>query len=288
MKVLLFGGSGQLGFEILKRGYDLNFDIVAPVISEIDVSEKEQVRYLASQVKPEVILNCAAYTAVDKAEEEKEEAYRINSNGASNVAEVAAELGSYLIHISTDYVFNGTQTAPIKEDAPTEPLNVYGASKLAGEQQVKKYANTLIVRTSSLHGQRGINFVHTMLRLFREQDVIKVVDDQWMSPTWAGWLSEVVLDLCRIRYTGTLHATGSGVISWYDFALAVFKFAKNGLEGRDHVRIEPIKSAQLSRPARRPVYSALDCSLLTKVLGREPISWEKGLKEHLKELDLSV
>lgn len=160
MKILLFGGSGQLGYEINTRADDLNFQVVSPVTSEVNISEGEQVLALAKKLTPSVIINCAAYTAVDKAEEEREKAHLINCVGAENVANAALVIGARMIHLSTDYVFNGEFSAPISEDVQTDPINVYGETKLAGEQKIAQILGprVLVVRTSSLHGQRGGEF----------------------------------------------------------------------------------------------------------------------------------
>ncbi len=292
MKILLFGGSGQLGFEILKRARALHFEVIAPVISELDITDREQVGFLCAKVRPDIVLNCAAYTAVDKAEEERSEAFRINADAAANVAQAAREAGAQLFHVSTDYVFSGTGSQPLKEGDSTGPINVYGESKLAGEVRVREIMGegALVVRTSSLHGQHGVNFVHTMVKLMLERDVVKVVDDQFMSPTWAGWLAESMLDLCRLdksqmasKAGGLVHASGAGVCSWYDFAQEI-----RGLIA-PHVtvkaRLEPISAAEFTRPARRPRYSAFDCGRLAMLLGRPPLGWRDGLRHHLAEIN---
>ena len=286
MKILLFGGSGQLGYEIMLRCRDLNFEVLSPVQSEVDITEKEQVVRLAEVSKPSILLNCAAYTAVDKAEEEPEAAFRINKDGARNVALAAKACGARLIHISTDYVYEGSGRTPIVETAPTGPLNVYGESKLAGEREVFDCLGrrALVVRTSSLHGQRGQNFVHTMLKLFREREAVQVVDDQFMSPTWAGWLAETLLDLCRIECDGVLHACGSGVCSWHEFASAIYQDSSAVL-GKS-VRVERTTAAAFPRPARRPTYSAMSTTKLSGLLGRAPISWREGLRRHLAEIKM--
>jgi len=286
VKILLLGGSGQLGFEIQKRAHDLNFDLISPVLSELDIGDVDQLLFLARRIKPTLILNCAAYTNVDGAEAHREEAFRVNSTGARNSAIAAKETGCRLIHISTDYVFDGTATSPIAETALAAPINVYGESKLGGEQAVLEVLGPkgLVVRTSSLHGQKGVNFVHTMIELFKTRDVVKVVSDQTMSPTWAGWLAEVLLDLGRIEYGGVVHACGQGAVSWLGFAQEILTQVKPKINTR--VKLEPISAQEFARPARRPAYSVLDCASLTKVLGRKPITWQVGLKGHLAELDL--
>lgn len=288
MKILLFGGSGQLGYEVHNRARDLNFEVVSPVISEVNISEEAQVKFLIKEVKPDIILNAAAYTAVDNAEKEKEEAFRINRDGVAHIGHAAKELGCRVIHVSTDYVFDGKGKVPIREEDATNPINVYGESKLAGERVLQEIypEGSLTVRTSSLHGQRGINFVHTMLKLFAELPVVKVVDDQIMSPTWAGWLAEVLLDLGRLSTTGVIHASCSGAISWFDFAEEILKLT-HAQSGSKAV-LERIPSTDLKRPAPRPMYSVLDCSKLAGILGRSPIPWKVGLTEHLREIGYKV
>ena len=286
MKILLFGGAGQLGFELTKRAADLNFSVVSPVISEVDISSLEQVRFIAQRLKPDLIINSAAYTAVDQAESNRDEAFRVNRDGARNVAMVAKELGSRLLYVSTDYVFDGEQGTPLTESDPTNPLGVYGASKLAGEQAVQEAygAEALIVRTSSLHGQRGENFVHTMLKLFDEREIVRVVSDQFMSPTWAGWLAEVMLDLVRMRATGVVHASCAGVISWLDFAKKIHELGKPMQGDSWRAQLAPLSMEELGRPAKRPRYSAFDTTRLAQLLGRPALPWEEGLRNHLREI----
>ena len=286
MKILLFGGSGQLGLEIKKRALDLNFEIISPVITEVDISDRDQLLFLAEKVKPDIIINSAAYTAVDKAEEESEQAFLINRDGAGFVAEAAKQADAKLFHISTDYVYDGSTSEALTEDALTNPLSVYGQSKLEGDQAVfSAYGNTaVILRISSLHGQYGHNFIHTMLKLFAERDEVSVVNDQIMSPTWAGWLAEVLLDLSRIECSGIIHACCKGSISWFDFASATFEIASPYIDGAEGTELKPIPTSEYPTPAKRPAYSVMDCSKLAKLLGREPILWQEGLKSHLREL----
>lgn len=286
MRILLFGGSGQLGFEFIRRATDLNFEVISPVLTELDIGALDQVLAFSKRSKPDVIVNCAAYTAVDRAEEESAAAFRVNAEGAQNVAVAARDLRARLLHVSTDYVYDGTATEPITENAATNPLNVYGASKLEGENRVRAVLpdSSLIVRTSSLHGQRGENFVHTMIKLFRERDEVRVVDDQWMCPTWAGWLAEVILDLSRMEVGGVVHACGRGVCSWYEFASAIDRFAGSKIERQPRCRVERTSVSQFPRPAKRPRFSAMDCARLTAILGRAPITWEEGLRAHLNDI----
>lgn len=286
MKILLFGGDGQLGYEINKRAFDLNFEIISPVISEVDISNFDQVKYLANEFKPDLIINCAAYTAVDKAETDADNAFLINKIGAKNVAMAADLVKGRLIHISTDYVFSGDAgNTPLKEDSPTDPKNVYGKSKLAGEDEALSATSgkCLILRTSSLFGLKGVNFPATMMKLFAQGGKVKVVSDQIMSPTWAGWLAEVILDLSRIRCEGVYNASCSGQVSWFDFAKEIYQATKLKQNYPEGLEILPVSSAEFVRPASRPKYSVMDCSKLKKTLGRELMTWQIGLKEFLKD-----
>jgi len=289
MKILLFGGSGQLGYELKKRAEDLHFTLVSPVTKEVNITESEQVRHLAESIKPDVIINSAAYTAVDKAEQERDNAFAVNADGAKFVAEACQQVGARLIHISTDYVFDGLLGRPLKEDDPVNPVSVYGKSKLAGENYIRDVLGdrAVIMRTQALYGQKGVNFVHTMLKLFGERDELKIVDDQFVSPTWAGWLAEAVLDIVRLPASGTLHASCSGVVSWFEFATEIHRRSRGSFEGRPMARLERTTAVELKRPAQRPVYSAIDVSKISSVLGRPPISWQDGLTQFLAEIGIS-
>lgn len=289
MKILLFGGSGQLGLEIQKRALDLAFEVLSPVQSEIDITEAQQVRFLLQRVRPDLVINSAAYTAVDKAETERDVAFAVNADGAAVVAEASREIGARCIYISTDYVFSGDGSRPLREDDPVQPKNVYGASKLAGEERVLSIlgSQALVVRTSSLHGQHGENFVHTMLRLFRERPEVSIVADQYMSPTWAGWLAEVLLDLARTATHGVVHASCGGGISWFEFAEEIWNSVRIREPAIQKCLLKKISAADFSRPAQRPKYSVFDCSKLTQILGRSPIPWKEGLRGHLRDIGLS-
>lgn len=286
MKILLFGGSGQLGFELRKRAADLNFSLVSPVTKEVDITERSQVKNLLESLKPDVVINSAAYTAVDKAEQELVIATAVNADGARNVAEACSRIGARLIHLSTDYVFDGLLGRPLREEDPVNPVSVYGRTKLRGEEYVREIAGErgLIVRTQALYGQSGVNFVHTMLKLFAEREELKIVNDQFVSPTWAGWLAEAVLDLARLPVQGTVHASCSGVVSWYDFATEIQRLAAPSFEGKQMARLEKISAVELNRPAKRPVFSAFDVSKIADVLHRAPLAWDDALQQFLMEI----
>jgi len=286
VKILLFGGSGQLGFELKKRAADLDFELVSPVTKELDITERDQVISLITTLRPTTVINSAAYTAVDRAEEEQERAFAINADGARNIAEGCQQSGARLIHISTDYVFDGASGRALAESDVTRPLSVYGRSKLAGEEYVRELVGDrgVIVRTQALYGKKGINFVHTMLKLFGEREVLKIVNDQYVSPTWAGWLSEVLLDLVRLPVSGTLHASCEGFVSWFDFAVEIQRLAAPSFEGRPLAKLEPTTAAELNRPATRPAFSAFDTTRLESVLGRPAMEWRTALEIFLSEI----
>jgi dTDP-4-dehydrorhamnose reductase len=284
MRILLFGGGGQLGYEIKKRSQALNFEIVAPVYQEVDIANRSQVSFLAVSKKPEVIINCAAYTDVEKAEDHFEAALEVNAKGSGHIAQAARQIDAFLIHVSTDYVFNGKKGLPYTEQDSTDPVNAYGRSKLEGEKEVLSLweEGSLILRTSSLHSSKGKNFPNTMLNLFKVRDEVSVVSDQIMSPTWAGWLAEVILDLARLRATGVYHAASRGAISWYDFAREIYELSASSKS--KHVEIKAVRANEFQTRAIRPAYSVLDTKALEKLLGRDIPSWQEGLKAHLSEL----
>jgi len=286
VKILLFGGSGQLGFDIKKRARDLDFDVVSPVTAEVDITERDAVKRFVATLKPEVVINSAAYTAVDKAEHEVDAAMRVNRDAAGFVAEACAVAKVRLIHVSTDYVFDGSLGRPLKESDPTNPLGVYGRSKLEGEQRVREALGdqALVLRTQALYGQRGVNFVQSMLKLFSEREELRIVDDQWVSPTWAGWLAEAILDFVRMPVGGIVHASCQGAVSWFDFASEIQRLARSSFKGQPLARLERTTAKELNRPAKRPVFSAFDTGLITSLLGRAPLPWQEGLERHLAEI----
>lgn len=286
MKILLFGGDGQLGRELTERAQLLNFEIVAPVITEVDIANQQQVRHLVEQTAPSLIINCAAYTNVDAAESDSQSAYRVNRDGTLYLAEAAKRQAIRMIHVSTDYVFNGASKSAFSELDQTSPLNVYGRSKLEGERAMLEVLGSdgLVVRTSWLHGRHGANFVRTMIQLFKERDLVKVVDDQVGCPTWAGWLADVLLDLSRLPVGGVMHASNAGAVSWFGFAQHIFELLAPELEQIRKIKIEKQSTKESNRPATRPAYSVLDCSLLERTLGQKAISWQQGLENHLKDL----
>jgi dTDP-4-dehydrorhamnose reductase len=297
MKILLVGRSGQVAHE-LRRTLACLGEVVAldrhsrPML---DLADLDGLRTVVREIKPDLIVNAAAYTAVDKAESEAELAFRINGEAPAVLAEVAAELGAGLIHYSTDYVFPGDATRPYQEDDATAPLGAYGIGKLAGEEAIRRTgASHLILRTAWVYGTRGHNFLLTMLRLLRERELVRVVDDQRGAPTWSRLIAEVTALLIAKsnvdgrfqpgKKSGTYHLSAGGITSWHGFAVAIrAKVVASGLLPEACARFEPIPTSAYPTPARRPAYSVLDNAKLRREFGIALPDWETGLDLCLEE-----
>ena len=284
MRVLLVGGSGQLGKE-LQHCKPADMELQALGSPELDLREPAGVAAKVDGFRPQVIINAAAYTAVDRAESEQEIAFAVNGQGAANLAQAARTVGAYCLQVSTDFVFDGAQSYPYLVTDRTNPLGVYGASKLAGEQMaLAAYPERVaIVRTAWLYSAFGNNFVTTMLRLMAERETIGVVADQVGTPTWGRGLAEALWQMCRVQPKGIHHWTDAGVASWYDFAVAIQEegFAC-GLLARE-IPILPITTVEYPTPARRPPYSVLDKSETWAALGMTPPHWRVALRQMLLE-----
>lgn len=271
--ILVVGANGMLGRDLMGL---LGEDARGVDIDEIDITSMESVFKVVSEFAPQVVINCAAYTDVDGCEENIEKAMEVNGEGVAYLAMVCRELGALLVQISTDYVFDGGKGSPYQEyDAP-HPLSVYGESKLAGEMNAAFAPEHLIVRTQWLYGLHGKNFVETMLRLGAEKDQLTVVDDQIGSPTWTVDLAKSIIALVDKGCRGIYHAANHDFCSWNCFAKAIFEEA--GL----NVSVVPMTTEALNRPARRPLYSTLDCSKLAADSGFEPQPWRQALHEYLR------
>ncbi|MFC4602525.1 dTDP-4-dehydrorhamnose reductase [Rhodococcus kronopolitis] len=278
-KILVTGAGGQLGTALLRRGEALGCDIVGFGSGELDITDRAAVEAV---VRPgTVLLNCAAYTAVDAAETDESAATRVNVDGARTLAEATARAGARLVHVSTDYVFGGDATVPYEPDAPTGPRTAYGRTKLAGERAVLAADPTaVVVRTAWVYTGVGSDFVATMLRLQREREFVDVVSDQVGSPTFAGDLAAGLLELAgRDVPGGVLHATNAGEASWFDLARAVF-----GAVGADPARVRPCGTADFPRPAPRPAYSVLSPAAWSAA-GLTPLRpWREALGAALAEV----
>jgi dTDP-4-dehydrorhamnose reductase len=284
MKVLVTGCNGQLGWE-LKRSLPQGAEAMWTDVAELDISNSAAVNELVHKFHPDVIINAAAYTAVDKAETEQDISYKINRDGAGNLAKAAAGVGARFLHVSTDFVFDG-QGKPYQPTDKTNPLSVYGASKFEGEQLVlASGAKALVVRTAWVYCSHGGNFVKTMLRLMAEKPALSVVCDQVGSPTWAKGLASTLWTYAKApeAATGIVHYTDSGVASWYDFAVAIQEEAIALGLLKVAVPITPIPAAQYPTPARRPGFSVLDKASTIAVFGAAP-HWRVQLRAMLKEL----
>ncbi|MBB3061893.1 dTDP-4-dehydrorhamnose reductase [Microbulbifer rhizosphaerae] len=286
MKILLTGKNGQLGQELQQRIPE-GIQLVALGRDELDITNCPQALEAVAEHKPTVVINAAAYTAVDKAESEKEQAYAANATGAENLALACREFGARLIHISTDFVFDGRQSTPYRPQDTVRPLGVYGESKAAGEAAVQDLLpQAVILRTAWVYSAHGANFSNTMLRLMSERDHLGVVADQIGTPTSTHTLTQAIYKLVgKPEAAGTYHCTDAGAASWYDFAVAIYEEAKqlDLLPAEKQVQIKPITTADYPTPAARPAYSVLDKSRLISEVGVEPKHWRQALREVLKE-----
>lgn len=275
MKTLVLGASGQLGHCIAKVATERQFtDIIFPDEQSANILDNEQLNQLFSKHKPTYVINCAAYTAVDKAEDEVEIARKVNAEGAVNIAKACAAHQVTLIHISTDFVFEGKQTGVLTEADIAEPVNVYGLTKLEGEQQVSEVLpEHFILRTSWLYSEFGNNFVKTMLRLGKERESLGVIVDQVGSPTYAIDLAGAILDIIASdsKAYGIYHYSNEGVTSWYDFAKAIFDISGTV------VKLNPVKTSEYVTKAVRPPYSVMDKSKIKATFGIEIPYWRDSL-----------
>ncbi len=302
MTILLLGADGQVGQELQQTLQPLG-TVVAWGRQQLDLSQLDTIQPAIAQVKPDTIVNAAAYTAVDRAESEPELAYTINGEAPGRIAQAAAALEATLIHISTDYVFAGDASTPYQPTSVPGPLGEYGRSKLAGEAAVRAHCDRhCIVRTAWVYGAKGAgNFVKTMLRLGKDRSELRVVADQVGSPTWSFDLAQAIADsiphlhpqlsdgagdidpAALAEHYGTYHYTNSGVASWYDFAVAIFEeaaqFSDLAVE-----RVVPITTADYPTPAPRPHYSVLDTRKMSQLLAHTPPHWRQSLRSMLTEL----
>ncbi len=287
-RILLIGKIGQVGWE-LRRTLAPMGDVVCVDFPEIDLASGDSIRRWVRETRPNIVINAAAYTAVDKAESEPEKANSINGVAPGIMAEEAKKLGALLVHYSTDYVFDGTKTTPYVETDLPNPLGAYGRSKLAGDEAVRAAGGAhLILRLCWVYGARGQNFMLTMLRLAREREKLRIVADQTGCPTWSRMIAEATAQALRqaiaagdwAALTGTYHLAASGVTSWHGFAEAIVKLIPE--EGKKCSEVEAISTAEYPLPARRPPYSVLGCEKLERVFGLRLPQWEESLRQVLE------
>lgn len=277
MKILVTGGGGMLGTEFRALAERAGLDLIALPRAAMDVTDPEAVRAGMEAYGPEAVVHAAAYTAVDRAESEPDRARRVNVEGSAHVASAAAAAGARVVYVSTDFVFPGTSWTPYAPGDPTGPASVYGRTKLAGEDAVRRAAQDhLVVRTSWVYGAGGGNFVDAILRRARTGAALRVVDDQHGRPTWARDLAEGIVALIRADARGTLHLSGGGpVVTWCEVARTALRLA--GLD----VPVEPVTTEAWGAPAPRPRYSALDCTAAEAVLGEPLRPWPVALAGYL-------
>lgn len=279
LKFMVTGANGQLGHDVVIKLKEMNVDFVAPVREELDITKQEQVMSYIRKEKPDIIIHCAAYTAVDKAEDEKEICYEVNVQGTRFIIEAAKEINAKVVYISTDYVFDGLGLEAQSEDKETNPVNYYGYTKEQGEKIVRELiAKHFIVRTSWVYGLNGNNFVKTMLKLAESRKEINVVSDQVGAPTYTKDLAEFIADLVQTNDYGTYHGVNEGFCSWYEFAKSIFE--KSGIK----IIINPITTEDYPTKAKRPLNSRLSKDNIDIAGLRRLPNWEDALSRYIKEL----
>ena len=286
MKALIVGAAGQLGRSLLGNVPE-GVDAVALDRTQLDITRTEALAETLRQLQPAVLINASAYTAVDLAESEPEKAHAVNADAVGQMARACAAARIRFVHVSTDFVFDGSSGRPYRPEDATHPLSVYGASKLAGERQIAARTDLdwCVVRTAWVYSNNGRNFVLTMLRLFNERPVVRVVADQVGAPTSAASLADCLWRAATSnRLRGIAHFTDAGVASWYDFALAIYEEASQlGLVNKS-VDVQPIQTNDYPTPARRPSYSVLDVTATRAALNLTPVHWRVNLRKVLREL----
>ena len=279
MKILLFGHQGMLGSAIFSQ-LGRKYEIIGLDKDEIDIVSAARCKKAIDDHDPDIIINAAAYTNVDGCEANKADCYNVNAEALKNIADAGRKKNIHIIHFSTDYVFDGQGHEPYKEDHPCNPINVYGASKLAGERYLQDLSkNYLLIRTAWLYGINGSSFVRTIMEKIRVTNKLEVVDDQIGSPTYTKDLTLAVDLLIGCKARGIFHITNRGSCSWYQFAMKILQEA--GITG---VEVTPIKSDKLIRPAKRPTYSVLSVRKFMSVTGKTMQPWQLALQDYLKSI----
>ena len=288
MKTLVVGAGGQLGQELLRTA-PAQVEVIALDHESLDIVAQDVVLELVAELKPDLIINAAAYTAVDGAETKPDLAVSVNAEGPGHLARAAERVGARLLHVSTDFVFDGQAQQPYSPRHEPRPLGVYGHSKLAGERRVQEILplQSVVLRTAWVYSSHGANFVTTMLRLMNERDELRVVADQVGTPTWTYSLAQALWAfLDQPAAHGIFHWTDAGSCSWYDFACAIYSEGRAlGLIDRE-LTIEAIPTSEYPTPAQRPAYSVLDCASTLELLGQEATDWRLQLRKMLQELQI--
>jgi len=284
-KVLITGGNGQLGYELQRTNPD-GYSCLATDVADLDITDANAVNAYIEENQPDIVINAAAYTAVDKAEEEQELAIAINTTGAANLAQTCKDNGIRLMQVSTDFVFDGKACSPYPVDAPTEPDGYYGLTKRDGDLRIQEILgdDAFIIRTSWLYSANGNNFVKTMLKLMKQRDSLGIIADQIGTPTWANSLAQAIWKAIEKNITGIHHWSDAGVASWYDFAYAIMEEGVAlGLLDKE-IEINPITTADYPTPASRPSYSVMDKTSTWQALSFKSEHWRVALRKMMKEL----
>ena len=279
MKILVTGVAGQLGHEIKNMIQD--HEVIGTSRNDMDITDAESVHKVIKEIRPDVVIHCAAYTKVDDAEKNSNLCYKVNVIGSQNLASATYSIGSKILFVSTDYLFDGIKNAPYTEFDIPNPLNVYGKSKLAGESFIKELnPRHFIVRTAWLYGENGNSFVKTMLKLSKNRDVLKVVNDQRGTPTSTADLSRGILKLIETDNYGVYHGTCKGETTWNEFAKKIFELSNI------KVNVEPISTEEFGSPALRPKYSVLRNYMYELTIGDPFREWEESLSEYIKKINV--
>ena len=291
MKVLLLGSNGQVGF-LLKNLFDDSVDLLAPKRNELDISNQDLVNKIVNKFKPDIIVNAAAYTAVDKAEIEADSAFLVNSEGPKFLAKASYKNNAILIHLSTDYVFSGDIKGEYTELDEVSPKSIYGKTKLEGENAIEKYCEKyIILRTSWVFGEHGNNFVKTMLKLGLEKESLDIVNDQYGSPTYAGDIAKAIISIISTIENGTeikwglYNFSGKPYVNWYQFAQKIFLSAEKLDLIKKAPNLIPVTSANFSTAVERPKNSKLNCQKIAKEFGIFPSNWELELKNIINYIE---
>lgn len=292
-KILITGAKGQVGTELVAQAIARGHEVHAFGSKELDISDAEQVLQTVQHIQPDVLINAAAYTAVDKAETEREAAYAVNSQGSENLARACQKTDIPLLHISTDYVYDGEKPTPYIETDTPNPTGVYGASKLAGDQKIAQlWPKHIILQVSWVFGEYGNNFVKTMLRLAEQRDELSIVNDQFGAPTSAQAISSCLLDIIDTQIFnspqcpwGTYNFQSDPGVTWYDFAQEIFQQAKNLSIIDKTMKLNPIPSSEFPTPVKRPANSKLEGEKLQQHFNIAPANWKTDLSSMLKNLD---